>query len=357
MRGLNLIRLRSHRTFLALVLLAVLVVAMGCDLSVGQSTLDPKGDVAENQKNLFLFVFWIAVAIFVVMFGALAYILVRFRTKPGSEDTIPVQTHGNTTLEIGWTILPAILVIAITIPTIRGISGTYDPPSSYSATPEMTVEVVGHQWWWEYKYLNAAGEVDFVTANEMHIPLDTVVRLELRSADVIHSFSIPKLAGTRDAVPGRENRSWFIAREAGRYEGQCKELCGLSHALMRTIVFAESQSEYAAWADVQRSPAIAASAETQDGLDAFLEIRGSKGACFVCHTIDGVENAVGQVGPNLTHFGSRETIAANIMEQGGANLGRWLRDPAAVKPGSIMPDMELSEAEITAVSAYLASLQ
>jgi cytochrome c oxidase subunit 2 len=126
---------------------------------------------------------------------------------------------------------------------------------------------------------------------------------------------------------------------------------------MRTIVFAQSSADYATWEGVQRSPAVPVSAETQGGLDAFLEIRPGLGGCIVCHTIDGVEGAVGTRGPNLTHFGSRETIAANIMEMGGANLGRWLRDPAAIKPGSIMPDMELSETEITVVSTYLASLK
>jgi cytochrome c oxidase subunit 2 len=212
--------------------------------------------------------------------------------------------------------------------------------------------VVGHQWWWEYRYLNASGEVDFVTANEMHIPVDTVVNLDLRSTDVIHSFSVPKLAGTRDAVPGRENHMWFIAREIGEYQGQCKELCGLSHALMRTVVFAESSADYSMWADVQRSPSVAATTATQAGLDIFL----AKG-CVGCHTIHGVENAKGTVGPDLTHFGARSTVAANILDNQPAELAEWLRDPPSVKPGSIMPDLGLSETEITAISAYLASLQ
>ena len=347
--------MRSRRSFLCLVLLILVVAALGCNLSLPQSTLDPAGDVAENQKNLFLYVFWVSVAIFAAVIVALMYILFRFRAKAGSEDDVPAQIHGNTSLEIAWTIAPALIVVAVTIPTLRGISGTYDPPASYDSLRQLTVEVVGHQWWWEYKYLDAAGEVDFVTANEMHIPIDTAIRLNLRSADVIHSFSIPKLAGTRDAVPGRDNRSWFIAREAEqRYEGQCKELCGLSHALMRTLVFTHSQNDYDTWADAQRDPSIAASGETQPGLDVFL----AKG-CIGCHTIDGVPSAVGLVGPDLTHFGSRTTVAANILEktEGGTNLAKWLRDPPGIKPGSIMPDLNLTEGEISAVTMYLASLQ
>jgi cytochrome c oxidase subunit 2 len=344
--------MRPRGAFLVLSLLLLALAASGCELELPQSTLNPAGDVAVNQKNLFLFVFWISVAIFIVVIGGLVYILFRFRAKPGSENDIPAQTHGNTPIEIAWTLAPALIVIAVTVPTIRGIGGTYDPPSSLNDSPAMTVEVVGHQWWWEYKYLNAAGEIDFVTANEMHIPVDTVVRLDLRSADVIHSFSIPALAGTRDAIPGRDNRSWFIAREIGRFEGQCKEFCGLSHALMRTVVFAESQNDYATWADTQRSPAVAASPDVQPGLDVFL----AKG-CIGCHTIDGVPNAVGVVGPNLTHFGSRSTVAANILNKnGGENVAKWLRDPPGIKPGSIMPDLNLSEDEISKVTTYLESL-
>ena len=352
MRGISLDSIRPRPILLGSVLFLLAIAAFGCDLSLPQSTLDPKGDVAEHQRNLFLFVFWIAAVIFLIVIGALVYIIFRFRAKPGSEDDVPPQTHGNTTLEIGWTIAPALIVIVVTIPTIQGIAGTYDPPSDVESIGEMTVEVVGHQWWWEYRYLDADGELDFVAANEMHIPVDTVVRLELRSADVIHSFSIPKLAGTRDAVPGRENRSWFIAREEGRYEGQCKELCGLSHALMRTVVYAEPSADYEAWAEAQRAPAVDPTAETQAGVDVFYAK-----ACTGCHVIDGLENAVGITGPSLTHFGSRTTLAANILDHDMESLGTWLRDPPSIKPGSLMLDLDMTETEIAAVSSYLMSLQ
>ena len=352
MRGFSLDSVRPRPILLGFLLLAVTIAAFGCDFSVAQSTLDPKGDVAEHQRDLFLFVFVIAALIFFVVIGALVYILFRFRARPGSENDVPPQTHGNTSLEIGWTIAPALIVLLITIPTVQGIARTYDPPSDVDSTGDMTVEVVGHQWWWEFRYLDANGELDFVAANEMHIPVDTVVRLELRSVDVIHSFSVPKLAGTRDAVPGRENRSWFIAREAGRYEGQCKELCGLSHALMRTVVYAEPQADYEAWAEAQRAPALDPTPETQAGVDVFYAK-----ACTGCHVIRGLENALGITGPDLTHFGSRTTLAANILDHDMENLGAWLRDPPSIKPGSLMLDLDMTETEIAAVSSYLMSLQ
>ncbi len=352
LRGLNLDSIRPRFVLLGFLVLALTIAAFGCELSTPQSTLDPKGDVAEDQRNLFLLIFWVSVVIFVAVIGALAYIVFRFRARPGSENDVPPQTHGNTSLEIGWTIAPALVVLAVTIPTIRGIPSTYDPPSDIESNGEMTVQVVGHQWWWEYRYLDAEGELDFVTGNEMHIPVDTVVRLELRSADVIHSFSIPKLAGTRDAVPGRENRSWFIAREEGRYEGQCKEFCGESHAFMRTVVYAESQAEYEAWAEAQRQPAAPVTVETQAGLDLFFAK-----ACIGCHTIDGVENAVGITGPNLTHVGSRTTLAANILDNDQDSLHEWLRDPPRLKPGSLMLDLDLTETEIATLATYLMSLQ
>ncbi|MDA1096267.1 MAG: cytochrome c oxidase subunit II [Chloroflexi bacterium] len=311
--------------------------------------------MAERQRDLFVLIFGMSAVIFVVVMGVLAVALIRFRQKPGRERDIPTQTHGHTGLEIGWTIAPALILVAITIPTIQGIGPTYDPPASYADTPAMTIEVVGHQWWWEYRYLDpVSGAVDFVTANEMHIPVDTVVNLKLMSADVIHSFSIPRLAGTRDAIPGKENRSWFIARETGAFEGQCKELCGLSHALMRAIVFADAQPQYDAWAAVQRGPAVALSAIAASGRDVFT----AKG-CIGCHTIGGFDEAVGVVGPNLTHFGSRTTIAANIMarDEAGANLAAWLRDPPAIKPGSKMPNLQLTDEQIASLTALLVGLK
>lgn len=360
---------RSKQSFLILFVVLLLgVILSGCQTDLPQSTLYPAGDVARDQKSLFVFIFWIAAIIFVIVQAILIFIIFRFRRKSGEENAIPRQTHGHTLMEIGWTLIPVAIVVAITIPTIQGIAGTYDAPEALAeATGTLEVEVVGHQWWWEYRYLDENGDLDFVTANEMHIPTNTVINLTLMSEDVIHSFSVPRLAGTRDAVPGRENRMWFNATEEGIFAGQCKEFCGTSHTLMRTVVFADSRSDYAAWADTQRAPAVAA--DQQDGWAVFQ----GKG-CIGCHTVEGTA-AAGTIGPDLTHFGSRITIAANTLHKGepdvtfadylenperdtsGANLASWLADPPGEKPGSLMPNLGLSNTEITSLVAFLEGLE
>lgn len=340
----------------------------GCATNLPQSTLYPAGDVADGQKDLFMLIFWIAAIIFIIVEVLLIYIIVRFRQKKGQEDYLPKPTHGNTMLEIGWTILPVLIVIGVTIPTLRGIAETYDPPAEFANTEAITVEVVGAQWWWEYRYLDANGDVDFVTANEMHIPTNTVVKLKLKSVDVIHSFSVPRLAGTRDVIPGRDNRMWFNATEEGIFMGQCKEFCGASHALMRTIVVAESHDNYTQWAANQRL-GVANSYEQTAGWNLFQD----KG-CVGCHTIRGT-TSMGDIGPDLTHFGSRYSIASNVLHKGEPsvnfvdfyndlerddnleNLKLWLENPPAVKPGSLMPDLGLTDSEITTLAEFLENLQ
>lgn len=349
--------------------LPLILLLTGCDTNLPQSTLFPAGSVADAQQDLFYLIFWIAVVIFVVVEGLLIYIMFRFRSKKGRENDLPEQTHGNTKLEIGWTILPVLIVIAVTIPTIRGIAETYEPPKALADAPSISVDVVGHQWWWEYKYLDANGDVDFVTANEMHIPVNTVVKLRLYSDDVIHSFSIPRLAGTRDAVPGRENIMWFDATEEGIFVGQCKEFCGESHALMKTIVIAQNPQDYQEWVNKQRSTQEGIATEENVGWGLFE----SKG-CVGCHTIRGT-TAVGEVGPDLTHFGSRITIASNTLHKGPeeltftqffenpakdsnlVNLERWLANPPDVKPGSLMPALGLSDDETKTLAEFLESLE
>ncbi|MBI4236588.1 MAG: cytochrome c oxidase subunit II [Chloroflexi bacterium] len=327
----------------------------GCALALPQSTLHPAGDVARFQQGLFLFIFWIAVGVFVVVEGLLLFAMVRFRRRRGQERRLPSQVHGNTRLEIAWTIAPAIIVVAITIPTVRSIAPTYDPPPDQAGLAEaIDIHVEGHPWWWEYRYLDpTTKQVRFVTANEMHVPVGSVVRLTLTSADVIHSFSVPRLAGTRDAIPGRENRMWFRASEVGPFSGQCKELCGLSHANMRTIVVAEPQADYEAWVRLQQQPAAAPAGAAQRGAQVFQQ-----GACIGCHTVRGTV-AQATVGPDLTHFGSRTTIAAGILPKDpqGTNLAKWLHNPPAIKPGSIMPNLHLSEQEIADLAVYLESLK
>lgn len=333
-----------------------LLFSGGCALALPQSTLHPAGDVAQKQQNLFVFIFWIAAAIFVVVELLIVVAVFRFRRRAGQEGRMPPQTHGNTPMEIAWTVAPAIIVIAITIPTVRGIAGTYDPPSDQAGLAEaIDVEVVGHQWWWEFRYMEpGTDQVLFVTANEMHIPVGAVVRLSLQSADVIHSFSVPRLAGTRDTIPGRTNRMWFRATQAGTFPGQCREFCGTSHANMKTVVVAhESRAEYDAWVRAQQAPALAPAGNAARGAQLFQQ-----GACVGCHTIKGTP-AQERVGPDLTHFGSRTTIAGAMLAKDpqGDSLRRWLRNPPDVKPGSIMPNLNLTEQDINDLATYLESLK
>ncbi len=362
--------------FMAVVLLS------GCQLALPQSTLHPAGDVAQSQQDLFVFIFWIAVVIFIGVQGFLTIAVLKFRARRGRENDIPPQTHGNTPLEIGWTIAPSLIVIAITIPTVAGIGATYDPPSQYADDPSLTIEVVGHQWWWEYRYLDENGDLDFITANELHIPIDTVINLKLSSNDVIHSFSVPRLAGSRDVVPGRVNRMWLNATETGVYAGQCKEFCGDSHALMRTVAFARELDDYEAWAENERQPAVDMTAAMEPGWVVFQE-----NACRGCHTIEGAtedeyELAIGVTGPNLSHFGSRVTIAANTLHKGPAdmnmgaffddvptdpdfmqrdpaaeNLRHWLNNAPDVKPGTEMPDLNLTDQQLDDLVFFLESLK
>jgi cytochrome c oxidase subunit 2 len=200
----------------------------------------------------------------------------------------------------------------------------------------------------------------------MHIPVGVPIRLQLESVDVIHSFWVPFLGGKTDAIPGRINHLWFQADEAGTYSGQCAEFCGIQHALMRLIVIAESQSQFDAWVRNERSIPAFAATPTPSGqppsAEASLVSRGAQlfatGACITCHTVRGTP-ANARVGPELTHFGSRQTIAANTLQKDpeGNNLKRWLRNPQAVKLGNLMPNLNLSEPDIEALAAYLQSLR
>ncbi len=319
-----------------------------CTGGLPYNSLDPAGPVAEKQANLYWLVFWIAAAVFVLVEGGLLFALVRFRRR--SADDAPRQIHGNTRLEMLWTILPALLLAGVAVPTVGTI---FD----LSARPEgdvLEVNVTGHQWWWEIEY----PDLGVVTANEVHVPTDRPVAVNLTSEDVIHSFSVPRLAGKQDLIPGRTNTIYLRAPEAGTYLGQCQEFCGLSHANMRFRVVAQDPVDFEQWAQGQTRVAAVPPRSTleAEGLQYF-----STGQCIGCHTVDGVESAVGRVGPNLTHLASRETFAGAIFELNEENLTRWLEDAPAEKPGSKMPsglkDMGLTGEQIEALVAYLLSLE
>jgi cytochrome c oxidase subunit II len=341
----------------ALLLAVFALVLAGCATGNPQSTINPEGPNARVIYDLLVLpIFVPAVLVFFAVEGVLLYAVFKYRGKPG--DPLPVQYHGNTRLEITWTIVPAIILVVILFFTFRTQAVLATPPEDPNA---VNVRVIGHQWWWEYEY----PDLGVTTANELHIPVGRTIIVTLESADVIHSFWVPLLAGKQDAIPGRINRLWMKADESGIYQVQCAEFCGTQHALMRGLVVAQSQGEFDAWVRSQRAIPGFAATPTPSGAAAAQQSLVSQGAqlfasgaCVTCHTVRGTP-ANAKIGPDLTHFGSRRSIAANTLpiDPEGNNLKRWLRNPQAVKPGNLMPNLNLSDADVEALAAYLQSLR
>ena len=326
---------------MALLTLATLSLA-ACGGPFPQSALDPASDFAWKLQDLFEGIFFWAVVVFVLVEGALVVAILRFRERPGGPE--PKATHGNTLLEISWTLAPAIILVLIAIPTIKTIWDVDRPARGES----LVVEAVGHQWWWEFRY----PDLGIVTANELHIPVGQQIDVRLTSADVIHSFWFPRLGGKRDVIPGHETQIWFTADSAGLYLGQCAEFCGLSHALMKMELVAESPEDFEAWVEGQRAEAIVVdSVSFAEGSQAFMQ-----GGCIACHTVRGTI-AQGVIGPDLTHVGSRRRIAAGILDNTPENMERWIKDSRGVKPGSLMIVPELDDETVSRIVEYLQSLK
>ncbi|HUP19974.1 MAG TPA: cytochrome c oxidase subunit II [Gemmatimonadota bacterium] len=316
---------------------AFALLAAGC-AETGWSTFEPASDVARMILVPYSDLLWWTIGIFVVVEATLLFALWRYRRREGDPD-VPEQVHGHTFVEIGWTIAPAVVLFFIAIPTIRTIFATQgDPPQR----DPLEIVVTGHQWWWEFEY----PEMGITTANELHLPRGRTARLTLTSVDVIHSFWVPRMGGKRDLNPGSENTLWFTPDSVGEYHGHCAELCGTSHANMRFRVFVHEPADFAAWADGLAAKAAPDSA----GFHAFL-ISG----CAACHAIAGTP-AQGRLGPELTGFGDRTTIAAGIYPNEPDLLAGWLRSPDSMKPGALMPDLNLTEERIRELVAFLEGL-
>ncbi len=339
---------RRH-TLAALAASAILITA-ACRGPFPQSTLSPTADLGFQIDSLFRLILWLAAAVFVVVETLLVYVAIRYRARPGQPP--PARVHGHTLLEIAWTLAPAVILIIVAVPTIHTILRTQRAP----AADALEVSVIGHQWWWEYRY-PASG---VVTANELHLPVGKPVELALTSADVIHSFWAPRLGGKRDVVQGRTNRIEFTPDSVGVFLGQCAEFCGQSHANMGLRVVVEDSAAFAAWTAAQlKAPAVPDSltgGPARQGFETFRKLREpASNSCIACHTIQGVSGGV--LGPSLTHVGSRSTIAGATLPNTPEGLASWLRDPPGVKPGSKMPRIGLTEPEIAALVAYLQSLK
>lgn len=334
----------------------VAVILAGCEYDTPRSALNPAGPVAAAQLDLFMLTFWWGLFIYVIVAGILCWALwrYRYRADQAEQKGIPAQIHGNTLLEMGWGLLPVIILIIIGIPTVRLI---FANESRVEPTEgDLVVNVIGYRWWWEFEY----PELGIVTANELHVPVDRRVILNLNSADVLHSFWAPRLGGKRDLIPNQDNELWLEADAPGIYLGHCAEFCLTAHAYMRFRVIAEAEEDFERWVEAFQGNETQLVAQTVPDplIEAGRELFMTKG-CAGCHAIRGV--AQGQMGPDLTNFGLRTSIAAAVLENTPENLAWWISDPDEVKPGNFMPDLfregdPNADEQVAALVAYLESL-
>jgi cytochrome c oxidase subunit II len=328
---------------LAGVAIAVIALALAAGCRFPQSTFHPQSDFARLTDQLTReLVLWVAI-IFVVVEGVLLFTVLRFRARRGEEATSS-GTHGHTALEVAWTLVPALILTAVAIPTVATIFRT----QASAPARALEIQVIGHQWWWEFRYPHE----DLVTANELHVPLGRAVALTLESADVIHSFWVPAMGGKRDVVPGRVNVLWFTPSALGDFPGECAEFCGVSHANMRLHLVVETPRDYAAWLRAQTAPPAEpdSASPAGRGRQAFMTV-----GCAGCHTVRGV--SPGRIGPDLTHLASRGTIASGLFPNTPEMLARWIEDPPGRKPGALMPKLGLPPAQVADVVAYLRTLR
>jgi cytochrome c oxidase subunit 2 len=312
----------------------------------------PAATPAHSIFDLSMLVLGVTLVIFLVVAGLLLYALIRYRSRPEDSNREPAQIYGSNQIELSWTVIPILIVVMLFLSTTRVILGTQAIPKPDSA---MNVTVIGHQFWWEYRY----PQLGVVTANELHIPVSdpahpTPTYLTMSSADVSHSFWVPRLAGKTDVIPNKINTMWIDPQQPGLYLGQCAQYCGTQHAKMLLRVYAQTPADFAAWVNQQRQPAMqdfSANPLAAEGQTVFM-----RNACINCHTVAGTA-ATGIFGPDLTHLASRDTIASGAIQNTRENLKQWIDDPNSMKPGSLMPAMHLNQRDLNAITAYLSQLR
>lgn len=306
------------------------------------SIFDPVSPAATPIRDLFMLVFGVIGIIFVVTEGALIWSIIRYRAK-GDETTEPPQIYGSNPIELAWTVIPIIIVFTLFLVTTRTI---YSLDVQEAPEGALKVKATGHQWWWEFEY----EDLGITTAGELHVPKGVPVFVELRSADVNHSFWVPRLAGKIDCIPNRENHLWFQADEIGTWYGQCAEFCGTQHAKMLIRVISENEDDFDSWVASQKLPASETPTKLH-GKEVFLSL-----ACVNCHNVQGV-SMVGGFGPDLTHLMSRKTIASGAAKNTAENLRSWLQNPDSIKEGALMPNMMLDDTQLDALVEYLQTLK
>ncbi|HEV8062455.1 MAG TPA: cytochrome c oxidase subunit II [Gemmataceae bacterium] len=320
------------------------------------SIFDPASPPAASIRDLTFLVFAITGFIFVVVEGVLIYTLIRFRRSrnAGSE---PPQVYGSKPIEIAWTAAPALIVFILILVTTRTLwEVEIITPKPKAGDGALFVTVTGRQWWWQYTYDHYDGkELGFTTANELHVPFSPAgvakpIYLILESADVCHSFWVPRLAGKTDLLPGRTNHMWFQPDQPGLFVGQCAEYCGTQHANMLLRVVVEPQEDFERWLAGEQKPAVENPNLLEDKAAFFAQ------TCVNCHRIRGTP-AAGAFGPDLTHLRSRATLASGMIPNTAENLRRWIDDPQKIKPGCLMPAFGLSDGDRDRIVAYLQSLR
>jgi cytochrome c oxidase subunit 2 len=312
------------------------------------NTFEPHSGPAQMIRHLSLFVIQITAAIFIVVASLLAFVVVRYRQRDPNDDSEPPQVYGSTQIELAWTVIPVLIVFVLFLTTARILFAIQDqkmPPAAIDA------DVVGHQFWWEFRY----SKLGFTTANELHVPVSSeqtpmITSLRLLSADVDHSFWVPQLFGKIDSIPNQVNHMWFDPDKVGMYVGQCAQFCGVEHAKMLLRVYVQTPEDFAAWVKNQQQPGI------QDPAVAEGRQMFESQSCISCHVVRGTA-AQGKFGPDLTHLMSRDTLASGASDNTPAKLKLWIRDPDYVKPGSLMPAMQLSDEQIDQIVAYLTTLK
>ncbi len=302
---------------------------------------------ASSIRSLSFLALAVTGSIFAIVGTLLVIAIVRFRERPGQEQREPMQTYGSNQIELSWTVIPILIVLVLFLATARVIIAT---ETAHPPKTALQVQVVGHQFWWEYRYTGT----DVVTANELHVPVVDAQNprptyLSMISADTDHSFWVPRLAGKLDVIPNKVNVMWFDPRTPDLYLGQCAQYCGTQHAKMLIRVYAQTPAVFDGWLQHQAAPAEQA-ANVQDGRAVF-----EQNACMNCHRIRGTV-ADGRFGPDLTHFASRDTLAAGTVPNTAPNVAQWIKEPAHYKDGALMPAMHLDDGQIARVTAYVESL-
>jgi cytochrome c oxidase subunit II len=331
---------------------AAVIVAAGAHnafaLKINTSIFSPVATPSQSIFSLSMFVLAITGGIFVVVGGLIFYAAVRFRQRPDDDGSEPPQIFGSNQIELSWTIIPVLIVVVLFLATARMIFAIQDAPKPAGA---LEVTVVGHQFWWEFRY----PALHITTANELHIPVSDSdasrpTYMKLTSADVMHSFWMPRLAGKVDVIPNRINELWMDPHTPGLYEGQCAQFCGVQHAKMLLRVYVDTPEQFAAWVKREQQPG------AQDPAVAAGRHEFESQACVNCHAIAGT-SARGQFGPDLTHLASRKTIASGAADNTAESLEHWIADPDLIKPGALMPSMHLTPDQVHEITIYLNTLQ